>query len=98
MASLRASSGKYPSAYIGSPPSESSLESGDEFEDDLLPRYPIFESSSGEDTADEDEQTVMLAFRRIYEDPHQATIEMLDGLAGEVLRTGKITVAGSAGG
>ena len=40
----------------------------------------------------------VMFFRRMYEDPQQDVMEMLDGLAGEVLRTGKITVAGTAGG
>ena len=61
--------------------------------------YPIMETSSDEDTpSDDDVQTVMVFFRRMYEDPQQDVMEMLDGLAGEVLRTGKITVAGTAGG
>ena len=60
---------------------------------------PMMESSSDDDTpSDEDVQTVMVFFRKMYEDPQQDVMEMLDGLAGEVLRTGKISVVGTAGG
>lgn len=92
----RKSSNKYPPAYFGSPPSPNPLESDDE-----EPVYPANTencSSSEEDTAD-DEQTVMVQFfKKIYKDPHQDIMEMLDGHAAEVLRTGRITVAGNAGG
>lgn len=80
------SSGKY---HFGSPPPDSS--------DDEQFSYQG-NSSSGDETGDE-EQTVMVHFfKKIYKDPHQDIMDKLDGHAADVLRTGKITVSGNAGG
>lgn len=91
--SLRRDSRGAEKYHIGSPPSDSPLSD----EEDVI-NYPIMESSDSDTPDDDDVQTVMVFFRRMYEDPQQDLMEMLDGLAGEVLRTGKISVAGSAGG
>ena len=51
----------------------------------------IESDSSGDDT-------VQVLFNRIYIDPQQEVMDMLDDQAGSILRTGKITVAGESGG
>ena len=78
--------------HFGSPPPDSMLESDEE-------RFSYRgTSSSGDETGDEDQTVMVHFFKKIYKDPHQDTMEKLDGHAADVLRTGKITVAGNAGG
>lgn len=52
---------------------------------------PAESDSSGDDT-------VQVLFNRIYIDPRQDIMDILDDQAGSILRTGKITVAGESGG
>lgn len=55
-------------------------------------------STSSSDDDDEFAETVKVLFNRIYKDPLQDTMDVLDSQALKVVRTGKITVAGKAGG
>lgn len=79
-------------AFVSSPPFRTSA-SSDEYDEYLHDRES---SSSLED--EDDCETVQVVFNRIYVDPLQDVMERIDSEAGNVLRTGRLTVQGEAGG
>ena len=59
---------------------------------------PSVDVSDADSDSSGDDDTVQVLFNRIYIDPRQEVMDMLDDQAGSILRTGKITVAGETGG
>ena len=89
-------------AYVNSPPpsrSWTSLEDGrlSSDEDDQL-RALATSSSSMEDLYQDELNTVEVVFNKIYLDPLQEVMESIDAEAAGILRTGKLTIHGEAGG
>ena len=82
-----------PRTFVGSPPLRHNSTSSDEYDEYLHDRES---SSSLED--EDDCETVQVVFNRIYVDPLQDVMERIDAEAGNVLRTGRLTVQGEAGG
>lgn len=84
-------------AYVNSPPlspgfaGRDSPSSSDDDEEDVV--------MSGFSSMDEEElNTVEVVFNKIYLDPLQEVMERIDSEAAGILRTGKLTVHGEAGG
>ena len=80
---------------IGTPPPVSPPLSRAFPADSIRPSVDVSDVDS-ESSGDDD--TVQVLFNRIYIDPRQEVMDMLDDQAGSILRTGKITVAGETGG
>lgn len=84
-------------AYVNSPPPDRVGHFSSESSDDEDEFKAITSSSSIDDIAS-DLNTVEVIFNKIYLDPLQEVLESIDAEAASILRTGKLTVLGEAGG
>ena len=82
-------------AYVNSPPPSRSWSFHSSEEDDITGANS---SSSMEDNDQDELNTVEVVFNKIYLDPLQEVMESIDSEAAGILRTGKLTIHGEAGG
>ena len=82
-------------AYVNSPPPSRSWSFHSSEEDDMT---GATSSSSMEDNDQDELNTVEVVFNKIYLDPLQEVMDSIDAEAAGILRTGKLTIHGEAGG